>query len=186
MGLPRQSAASYQDLEQVPDNLLGELINGELIINPRPAPKHALAASALGSELGNPFQRGRGGPGGWWIIDEPELRLAGDAYVPDLAGWRKERLLTMPDTAFFDVAPDWVCEILSPSTVRIDRVLKMPAYAMHRVGHLWLIDPLAQTLEVFQLQGTHWLLKESFAQAQIVRAVPFAEFELELAALWGK
>ena len=122
--------ATYEDLLDLPENLVSEIIHGQLITQPRPAPKHIVASSALGDELVGPFQKGRGdGPGGWWILDEPELHLGPHILVPDLAGWRRERLPAMPDTAFFTLPPDWVCEVLSPGTARIDRADKMPIYA---------------------------------------------------------
>ncbi len=115
--------ATYEDLFDLPENLVGEIIYGQLITHPRPAPKHAVTSSAIGDELVSPFQKGRGGPGGWWILDEPELHLRPHILVPDLAGWRRERLPVIPDTAFFTLPPDWVCEVLSPGTARTDRAL---------------------------------------------------------------
>ncbi|HTN89597.1 MAG TPA: Uma2 family endonuclease, partial [Sorangium sp.] len=129
MGQPaaKTRRATYADVEAVPPNKVAELIGGVLHVMPRPAPRHANASSVLGIEIGGPFQRGRGGPGGWWILDEPELRFPDpaapgevDAVVPDIAGWRRERMPELPETAYFPLAPDWICEVLSPSTERVD------------------------------------------------------------------
>ncbi len=135
-------------------------------------------------DIGSCFQRGRGGPGGWWILDEPELHFADDILVPDLAGWRRERMPESPTGAFSQLAPDWVCEVLSSSTARIDRVLKVALYAREGVGHVWLVDPIAQTLEVLQLEGASGLLAASFGGSCTVRAEPFDAIELDLGALW--
>lgn len=184
MGSSAEKVATYEDLLAVPDHLVAEIIHGSLITHPRPASKHALAATALTGDLFNPFQRGRGGPGGWWVLVEPELHLHGDILVPDLAGWRRERMPEFPDTPSFDLAPDWVCEILSPSTQRDDRIDKMPIYAREGVGHLWLIDPILRTLEVYRLHEGHWLLLESRQGEDRVNAEPFDAVTLELSGWW--
>ncbi|MFY2557100.1 Uma2 family endonuclease [Corallococcus terminator] len=177
--------ATYADLEALPETVVGELIDGVLHVSPRPAPRHTLAASRLGSELGGPFDRGRGGPGGWFILDEPELHLSGgNVLVPDLAGWRRERMPELPQKVGFTVVPDWVCEVLSPSTSRLDRSLKLPLYAREGVRHVWIIDPIARTLEVHRLEGRSYVppvIHEALAR---VRAEPFEVFELELGFLW--
>jgi Uma2 family endonuclease len=176
--------ATYEDLLKVPDNLVAELIDGELYTTPRPAIRHANVSSSLGSDLHGWFHRGRGGPGGWWILMEPELDLMGQALVPDISGWRRERLPVLPDTATIDVAPDWVCEVQSPSTARFDRVKKLPIYAKHGVQHVWLIDPAARTLEVLRLENGRWVLAGNYGGDDVVRAEPFEAVEIELAALW--
>lgn len=166
--------------------MVGEIVQGVLYASPRPASPHTAAASAVGEELGPPFKRGRGGPGGWIILDEPELHLGPDVIVPDLGGWRRQRMPEMPHVAAFDLAPDWACEVLSPSTARLDRGEKLPLYARERVGHVWLIDPLQQYLEVLRLDGeTYRLAGTYFADAK-VRAEPFDAIELELAVLWAR
>ncbi len=180
----KRPRATYADIEALPEGINGEIIDGELIASPRPASLHSFAASILGSELMGPFHRGRGGPGGWWIIDEPELHLADDVLVPDLAGWCKERLPTFPDVKFHTLAPDWVCEVLSPSTENVDRVRKMRVYARHGVKHCWLIEPIERRLEVYRLEHEKWLLLSAHESTERVRAEPFVELELELAALW--
>lgn len=190
MGLPaeKRARATLADLETVPPNMIGELINGTLYIFSRPSPPHAHASSMLGMDLGGPFQRGRGGPGGWRIVDEPELLLGPqgdeDDMVPDLAGWRIDRMPRLPATPKFTLVPDWVCEVLSPSTMVIDRMEKMPAYARHGVRHIWLLDPLARTLEAFALESGRWVLIGGHHGNARVRVEPFDAVELELAALW--
>jgi Uma2 family endonuclease len=184
MSHPAQRLATYDDLFNLPDHVIGEIIHGQLITQPRPAPKHALCCSALGGCFFNPFQFGRGGPGGWWIIDEPELHLETHILVPDLAGWRRERLPTLPEDAYFSVVPDWVCEVISPGTARTDRAVKMPVYAAQGVNWLWLVDPDIRTLEVYRLSEGHWLLEGTWKDDDKVRAAPFAEVTLQLDDLW--
>lgn len=176
--------ATYDDLLNVPDHLVAEIVDGSLYATPRPALPHTRVSSVLGMELGGPFDRGRGGPGGWWILDEPELHLSGDVLVPDLAGWRRERLPQIPAEPALTLAPDWVCEVVSPATEALDRSKKLPAYAREKVGHAWLINPAAQTLEVFRLEGDRWVLAATHAGDERVRAEPFDVIELDLSALW--
>jgi Uma2 family endonuclease len=176
----------YAELEALPEHLTGEIINGRLYTQPRPANRHALAGSNLGGELYNPYHRGRGGPGGWWILDEPEIHFVRDTevLVPDLAGWRRERMPRLPNDHRIEVVPDWVCEILSPSTARKDRMTKMPVYARYGVPYLWLVDPLARTLEAFALREGRWTVIGQFQEQAIVSVEPFHEIALELGALW--
>lgn len=178
--------ATYEELLALPDNVIGEILDGDFSVSPRPAMRHAAAASALGEELGPPFKRGRGGPGGWVILDEPELHLERDVMVPDLAGWRRERMPVMPDTPFATLAPDWVCEVLSPSSRGTDRTVKLRLYARHLVPHLWYVDPDAETLEVLRLDGDTYRVIATHAKDEKVRAEPFAAIELELAVLWAR
>ena len=185
MGTTAERMATYEDLLQVPEHLVAEILNGRLVTHPRPAPKHAVAASHLGVDVGDAFDRGRhGGPGGWWILHEPELHLGPDILVPDLAGWRRERMPVLPEIAWFELAPDWICEILSPSTARDDRVAKMPIYAREGIPHLWLVDPDLRTLEAYCLANGHWSLLGAYQNDDRVSAAPFDAIELELAALW--
>jgi Uma2 family endonuclease len=177
--------ATYEDLLKVPDHLVAEILDGELYASPRPALRHANAASVLGGEISGPFHRGRGGPGGWWILDEPEVHLRKDVVVPDLAGWRHSRLPALPDAAALTIAPDWACEVISPSTEGMDRGRKLAIYAREGVAHLWLINPISQTLEVMALDGGRWTLLVTHVGAVTVRAEPFDAIELDLSALWA-
>jgi Uma2 family endonuclease len=174
MDRPRRRA-TYEDLMRVPDHLVAEIIDGELITTPRPALPHARAEIVIGRDLG-PFDRRPGGPdapGGWWILPEPELHLAEDVIVPDLAGWRRERMPVIPNAPAVTLAPDWVCEVISPRTGRIDRSRKMGIYAREGVRHLWFVDPLARTLEAYRLDGERWVVASTHGGAETVRAEPF-------------
>lgn len=181
----RKRPATYADIEALPDHLIGEIIGGELIVSPRPSPLHVLATSALGDELVGPFQKGRGGPGGWWILDAPELHIGGEVLVPDLAGWRRERMPTLPDTAWFAVVPDWLCEVRSPSTGLVDRVQKLPIYRAAGVRHAWILDPDAQTLEVYRSDPSGWVLIATAGGASRVRVEPFEAVAIDLSTLWA-
>jgi Uma2 family endonuclease len=185
---PAVKRATYEDVLNAPEHKVAEVIDGVLSTHPRPAFPHAQAASTLGEELGPPFKRGKGGPGGWIILAEPELHLGTepDILVPDLAGWRRETMPVMPDAAFFTVRPDWVCEVLSPGTRRHDRHGKMPVYLRERVTHVWLIEPTDHTLEVFVLDGASYRLLGTYADAEEVRAAPFDAIVLELGVLWER
>lgn len=163
---------------------MAEIVDGALHLQPRPALRHALAGSALGGELFGPFQRGRGGPGGWWILDEPELHFGEDVLVPDLAGWRRERLPELPDAAFCTLVPDWVCEVLSPSTRKLDLEGKRPVYAREGVDYLWFVGPTARTLEAFALRDGGWLPIASAKDDEPVSCPPFEAVTLSLGALW--
>jgi Uma2 family endonuclease len=179
----------YEQLLALPEHLIGEIIDGQLYVQPRPATLHSQAATVLGEELGPPFKRGNGGPGGWMILFEPEVRLGPrpDVLVPDLAGWRRSRMPELPDAPHITLAPDWVCEVLSPSTRKLDRTKKLAIYRREHVGHLWFIDPLDRTLEIFRLSGELYTLASVFAEEdERVRAEPFDAIELHLAALWQR
>ena len=176
--------ATYQDVLDTPAHLVAELIAGTLHTHPRPAPRHATATSRLGVEIGGPFDRGRGGPGGWRIIDAPELHLDGEVLVPDIAGWRRERVPELPDTAYFTLGPDWVCAVLSPSTRKLDLVHKRPIYAAAGVPHLWLIDPVEHILEAFRLRDTKWQLIATVEDDDPVSIAPFDAITFSLAELW--
>ena len=176
--------ATYQDVLDTPAHRVAEIVDGTLYTHPRPAMPHALASSALGNDLGNPFQFGRGGPGGWWIIDEPELHLGEDILVPDLAGWRRDRMPDYPDTAYVTLPPDWVCEVLSASTRRLDLQEKRPVYAREGVGHLWLVDPADRALEAFELHDGQWLLIATAKDDDPVGIRPFDAITFSLGDLW--
>ena len=132
---PPGRPATYEDLLALPEHVVGEIIDGELVVSP---------------------------------------------------GWRRERMPEIPDVPFFELAPDWLCEILSPSTAARDRTRKMHHYARAGVRHVWLVDPVPETLEVFRLDGEGWRLALSVAGRTAVRAEPFEALELDLAALWAR
>ena len=176
--------ATYADLEKVPAHRVAEIIFGVLVTHPRPAPRHAAAASMMGSELITSFQRGNGGPGGWIFLDEPELHLGPHVLVPDIAGWRRERLTTLPDTAYLEIVPDWLCEVLSPATESYDRGAKRRIYARAGVSFLWLLDPIAQLLEAFRLEGENWLLVGTATGAENVCLPPFDAVSFPLPVLF--
>ena len=178
--------ATYEDIEALPVGWVGELIDDALWAFPRPAKWHAWAASVLGVVLGSTYGEGGGGPGGWWVLDEPELHLGRQVLVPDLAGWRRERVpdLLARDEPFFDVAPDWVCEVLSPSTAALDRGRKMALYHQEGVGHAWLVDPRAQALEVYRREASGWRLVGRHGGSEVIHAEPFDAEPLDLGRLW--
>jgi Uma2 family endonuclease len=179
--------ATYKDVLAAPERFVAEVIDGALHTHPRPAARHAYAASLLGAELLDAFHLGRSGPGGWIILDEPELHLGSDPdiLVPDIAGWREGRLDDSAfDAAFFVLPPDWVCEVLSPSTQAIDRADKMDVYAREGVTHAWLLDPLSRTLEAFRLHGGRWVREGAWHDDAVVAVAPFEAIGVELARLW--
>jgi Uma2 family endonuclease len=176
--------ATYADLAAVPSHRVAEIVDGALESHPRPAPRHALAASSMGVELSNSFHSGRGGPGGWIIIDEPEIHLGPHIVVPDLSGWRRERLERLPDTPYFEVAPDWICEILSPSTSRLDRGPKRRIYAEYGISFLWLLDPDEQVLEAFRLVDKQWTLVGTVTGGADVALEPFDAVSFPLSILF--
>ncbi len=181
---PARRKATYQDVLDAPEHLVAEVLAGDLYTHPRPAGPHTETASVLGMDLGGAFHRGRGGPGGWIILDEPELHLGPDILVPDLGGWQRERLPAVPHTAYIELAPDWACEVLSASTALLDRRLKLPIYAREKVPHVWLVNPTARSVEVFRLDGASYRLIVTHGEDEVVRLEPFDAIELELGALW--
>jgi Uma2 family endonuclease len=181
---PKSRPATYADIEALPPNIVGEILYGVLHTHPRPAPRHGLASNELQHELTGPFRRGRGGPGGWIFIVEPELHLGEHVVVPDIAGWRRERLTPFPETAYIETPPDWLAEVLSPSTQAIDRTDKLAAYAEFGVKHCWYVDPLARTLEVLALADGKWLIAANFKNADLVTAPPFEVHTFPLNVLW--
>jgi Uma2 family endonuclease len=187
MGGPAKRRATYEDVLAAPPNKVAEIVDGELILSPRPAGPHAVAATALGVELVPPFGRGRGGPGGWIILVEPELHLDGNVLVPDLGGWRRETMGVVANEPYFTIRPDWVAEVLSPSTEAFDRGDKVGRYAKAGTSHAWLINPLARTLEALRLSSEkpgQWITLGVFRDEARVRAEPFEAFELDLSILW--
>jgi Uma2 family endonuclease len=178
--------------QAVTDTIVAEILDGHLHITPRPPRRNTNTASVLGGELHAPFRRGNGGPGGWVLLHEPEVHLGPkpDKLVPDLAGWRRER---MPDAlgpidapSSYDIAPDWICEILSPRTEATDRTTKMRIYRREGVAHAWLINPVTRTLEVYRLETGRWILLDTFDDDAVIRAEPFDAIDLSLAVLWER
>ena len=176
--------ATYQNVLDAPEHVVAEIINGTLYTHPRPAPRHATVASRLTMILGGPFDIGRGGPGGWRILVEPELHLGEEILVPDVAGWRRDRMPQLPDTAYFELPPDWACEVLSASTRNADLVRKRPIYAHHGIPYLWLIDPVARILEAFELHQGRWILIASTEDDEQVSIPPFETTTFGLGELW--
>jgi Uma2 family endonuclease len=181
---PIKRPATYADIEALPEGLNGEIIDGELIVSPRPRPRHGETEGAIFADLLGPFHRGKGGPGGWWISIEPELHLDPHVLIPDIAGWRRERLPVLPETVGIAVAPDWLCEVLSPTTARIDRRKKLRIYGEQGVPHVWLVDPLLRTLEVYRRRESAWILVDTCGDDDRVRIEPFEAIELDLAGWW--
>ena len=176
--------ATYRDVLDAPPHMVAEIVDGVLHLQRRPPTLAALAKTDLGSEVGVPFHRGRDGPGGWWIVNEPELHFGEDIAVPDIAGWRRERMPTVPDVAYLTLAPDWVCEVLSPSTRKLDFEGKRPVYAREGVEHLWFVDPAVRTLEVFVLHEGGWTPAGAAREAEPVSLPPFEAVTFPLDALW--
>jgi Uma2 family endonuclease len=179
--------ARYDELLRVPDTKVAEIIDGELIVSTRPASPHAYANSVMGADLVSGFHRPPGAPphpGGWWLLDEPELHFDDDVLVPDQAGWRRTRMPSFPNVAAFTLAPDWVCEVISPSTGRIDRSRKMRIYAREGVAHLWIVEPIQRTLEVYRLRDGRWEVVTVHGGDAPARLEPFDALELEVGRWW--
>jgi Uma2 family endonuclease len=176
--------ATYQDVLNAPENKVAEILDGDLFLSPRPASRHTVASSRIGRVLG-PFDDDPAGPGGWWILDGPELHFGEDVLVPDLAGWRRDRMPAIADVAFFTLSPDWVCEVLSPSTARIDRRRKLPIYARAGIPFAWLVDPVDRLVEVLQLRDGVWSIAGVRGDTEVARLDPFGAIEVALARLWG-
>ncbi|MGC8492714.1 MAG: Uma2 family endonuclease [Syntrophobacteraceae bacterium] len=181
---PAKKKATYDDLFGIPDNTIGEIIDGELIVHPRPSRKHIRAASSLGFEIGPAYQSGKGGPGGWIILVEPEIQLGEQTMVPDLTGWKRERFPVTEETNWISVAPDWVCEVLSPSTALRDRTKKKEIYAQAKVGHLWLVDPYNMTVEIYRLGSGAFDPVGVYGGKYKALLEPFTEIEIDLGNLW--
>jgi Uma2 family endonuclease len=176
--------ATYDDLKAVPPHLVAEIIRGRLVTHPRPMPRHVRSTSRLGIVLGAPFDIDIGGPGGWWILDEPELHLGPDVVVPDVAGWRLERMPELPESAWFEIVPNWVCETISRSTETYDRGEKRDIYGENGVRHLWLLDPVAKLLETYELTGGKWLLLRTYREGDTASAPPFDSVPFAADLLW--
>ena len=183
---PARKISLYEQLEDLPVTLTGEILNGQLHTQPRPTGRHASAELGLGDTLYGPFHRGSGGPGGWRIFIEPEVHFVRDqeVTVPDLAGWRRERLPDIPEGHRFEVVPDWVCEILSPSTASKDREIKMPIYLHYGVNYCWIIDPVSQTLNTFESGKNGWKETGNFTGDDWVSVDPFSAISFSLSSIW--
>ncbi len=184
MTAPAKRTATYADIEALPPHLSGEIINGVLYSQPRPVRRHGGASSVIGAISLNAYQLGIGGPGGWIFVDEPELHLGLHVVVPDIAGWRMERMTEPADKAVFGIAPDWICEVLSPATEKRDKGEKLRIYATYEVGYLWYVDPRARSLEVFRRVGRDWVLASTFFGSDEVNAEPFPALTFKLDLLW--
>lgn len=186
-GGPARKLATYEDVLAAPAHKVAEVIRGMLSVMPRPRPVHATAASRLGMRLARFGDPDDGDPGGWVILDEPELHLGADIVVPDLAGWRRERMPEIPiDLAYFVLAPDWCCEVLSPGTEKMDRGEKAEIYAENGVSHYWLVNPDLQTVEVLRLDGPTYRIVRVFRGSEPVRMEPFDAIEMSLDRLWQR
>jgi Uma2 family endonuclease len=179
--------AKYEDLLAVPEHLVAEILNGELVTSPRPASPHAYTAGKVFRDVNIRFDGPPGGDGGggWWILFEPEIHLTEDVLVPDIGGWRRERMPAFRNVPFFELAPDWVCEVASPSTARIDRAVKLGIYQREGVGHVWLVDALARTLEVLRLEAGRWIVSGVHSGSDTVKAEPFETVAIDLAGWWA-
>jgi Uma2 family endonuclease len=184
---PARPPATYQDVIDAPADKVAEIVAGTLYLHPRPRFRHSHAIGAVGYEVYGAFHKGRGGPGGWWILIEPEVHLGDDVFVPDVVGWRRERMPEFPaDAPFGTLVPDWICEVLSPSTRTFDLTTKRTAYAAHGVEHLWLVDPEARTLEAFRLAAGAWTLAAALAGDAEASVPPFDAIAFPLADLWAE
>lgn len=185
MNLPaRKPNATYADLEALPEHIVGELIDGVLYTQSRPRPRHQFSSAALTFDLLKAFDRRRGGAGGWWFLQEPELHFGKDVLIPDLAGWRTESMPSLPESHAITIVPAWVCEVLSPSTKSHDRIRKLRVYAREGVKHVWLVDPGEKSLEVYRREGDHWVLAASFEEDELAHAEPFDSMNIDLALWW--
>jgi Uma2 family endonuclease len=173
--------ATYEDLLKVPDHLVAEIVEGELFTSPRPGLRHAEATGSLYSQLRRLFDENGGS---WWFAFEPELHLGRDVFVPDIAGWRRERMPVPPDVSACELAPDWICETISTKTARLDRYRKLPRYAAHQIPHAWLVDPEVFGVEVYRLDRDHWTLIATHEGSPVIRAEPFEAGEINLGAMW--
>lgn len=182
---PKKTGATYQDLVDLPPLYVAEIVSGDLWASPQPAARHCKISTGLGVLLGGPFEYGPDGPGGWTFVDEPELHFGSDVLVPDLAAWRRERLPPRVfKDAWFEIPPDWLCEILSPSTAKLDLNRKLPLYARVGVSCAWVIDPPEKTVKVLEARKGAWIQRATFSGNAIVRAPPFDAVELDLGRVW--
>jgi len=177
--------ATLADIDALPPHLKGEVIDGELYVQPRPRAVHANVEGAILEDVRGPYQRGRGGPGGWWLLPEPGIELPGSPeFSPDVAGWRRERLPTLPSDTAITVVPDWICEVLSPRTRGFDLVTKRRFYARIGVGWLWYVDVEARSVSVCRLEAGTWRELAVHGDDERARLEPFETVEIDLASWW--
>jgi Uma2 family endonuclease len=177
--------ATYEDLEKLPEGVRAEVIDGVVCMTPSPRPRHGLAAIELGRQLAGAFGPSGKGPGGWWLLSEIDVRLERHQILrPDLSGWLRTSLPKLPDRVPIDTRPDWVCEVLSPSNKRLDRVKKMAVYAHNGIPHVWLVDPDERTLEAYELTGPHWTRLGAWTDGDVVEIAPFLGLQLDVAGLF--
>ena len=183
---PKTEAELRAELDALPEHVKGEIVDGELFVQPRPRFRHGRASSFLGHHVGGAFDYDEGGPGGWWIVIEPGIELPGAPEVsPDVGGWRRERMPEPPPEGEpIRVVPDWVCEVLSPSNQRWDVLRKFPFYARVGVAWMWVVDPRARTLEVRELVAGAWTTRSAHGDEERVRLPPFDAIEIPLARMW--
>jgi len=179
--------ATYADLLSLPEDVRAEILSGQIVTSPAPLPRHSKVQGAVRRFIGGPYDDddGHGGPGGWWIFVEVDVQLGRhDIVRPDLAGWRRERLSDPGNRRPIDVVPDWICEVLSPSTASRDRVIKRKLYAESGIRHYWIVDVDARILEVFELAGDRWALVATYGDDATARIPPFEEVELPIGRLF--
>ncbi len=183
-----KSNADYADLYSIPENMIGEIIDGELYAMPRPSPRHCNTASSLGIIIGYYYKIGmNGGIGGWWILDKPGIHfsdLKEDIMVPDISGWKKEKMPELPAETYFSVTPDWICEILSPATAAHDRKKKLPKYAKFGVSYFWIVDPANRTVEILKLKNGEYSVSAVYCEDDKMKAEPFTEILIDLKNIW--
>jgi Uma2 family endonuclease len=185
MTKPSPSAPTLADLDALPPGIVGEIINGVLYTMTKPRMRHQRTSTGIGGDLRVPFDLGRGGPGGWWIVAEPGIELPNTPEIsPDVAGWRRERMPEMPGDEPIRVVPDWVCEILSKTTQRHDLLVKLPYYAEVGVAHAWTVDLEARVLTAHRLESRHWVTIGTYSNETEARIVPFDAVPLNVADWW--
>jgi Uma2 family endonuclease len=184
---PARKHATSADLLELPEGSRAELIGGAIVHLPPPLPEHGRSQRTIGRFIGGPFDddHGRGGPGGWWILPEVEVQLGSEIVRPDIVGWRRERLPSPWGMRPIGVVPDWICEALSPSNERHDRVYKANLYAESGVAFYWIVDPSERILEAFELASGGWIRIGAWGSGETARVRPFDAVELEMDRLFA-
>jgi Uma2 family endonuclease len=186
MAEPARRPATWEELLATPDDgRIYEVLAGNLEAQPRPRPSHGRTQALLAGELSGPFDRGRGGPGGWWLVIEPDVELdAHNIVAPDIAGWRRERMPVFTDERPIAVRPDWICEVVSPSNRRRDRGPKADLYQRVGVPHYWILDSEERTLEAFENRSAAWVRLGAWSDGDSARIPPFDAISLEVGGLF--